>query len=207
MEIKSSDYYEIEIDSPSSIEEHFYLGDLKQRKLYLNCEICAETVGEIIRHILQFNTDDKGIPREERRPIILYINSAGGEVDSGFGLIDAIEASETPVYTVNLAMEYSMAFLIGLAGHKRFSQKNARFLMHDGSCFAYDSTSKVQDLMRFQQSAENRVKEYVLSHSKLSEEEYAERKRVEWYMFADEAKEYGFCDCIIGVDCSVDEVL
>lgn len=207
MEIKRSEYYEIELESTASIEEQFYLNDLKQRKLYLNCEICADTAGEIIRHILQFNADDKGKDVTERRPILLYINSAGGEVDSGFGLIDAIESSATPVYTVNLAMEYSMAFLIGLAGHTRFSQKNARFLMHDGSCFAYDSTSKVQDLMRFQQSAEDRVKDYVLSHSRLSEEEYTAHKREEWYMFADEAKEHGFCDCIIGVDCPVDEVI
>jgi len=203
-----SDYYDIMLDPERSmIEDQFYLNDLRQRKIYLNCEITSDTAGEIIRHILQFNADDKDIPKEERRPIILYINSPGGEVDSGFGLIDAIESSETPVYTVNLAMEYSMAFLIGLAGHKRFSQKNARFLMHDGSSFAYDSTSKVQDLMKFQSAVEARIMAYVLAHSRLTEEEYRDRYRVEWYMFADEAKQHGFCDFIIGTDCPIGEVI
>lgn len=208
MKTKRSDYYELEIASPlSGLEEQLYLRDLKQRKLFLNTEICLDSTGDIARHILQINAEDRDIPREKRRPILLYICSPGGDVDSGFGLIDAIEASETPVYTINMGFEYSMAFLIGLSGHKRFAMKNAKFLMHDGSSFAYNSTSKLQDQMEFQKTAEHRIMEYVTSHSTLSEEEYREKWRVEWYMFADEAKEHGFCDCIIGEDCALDEVV
>ena len=208
MKTKRSDYYELEIASPlSGLEEQLYLRDLKQRKLFLNTEICLDSTGDIARHILQINAEDRDIPKEKRRPILLYICSPGGDVDSGFGLIDAIEASETPVYTINMGFEYSMAFLIGLSGHKRFAMKNAKFLMHDGSSFAYNSTSKLQDQMEFQKTAEHRIMEYVTSHSTLSEEEYREKWRVEWYMFADEAKEHGFCDCIIGEDCTLDEVV
>lgn len=208
MKTKRSDYYELEIASPlSGLEEQLYLRDLKQRKLFLNTEICLDSTGDIARHILQINAEDRDIPKEKRRPILLYICSPGGDVDSGFGLIDAIEASETPVYTINMGFEYSMAFLIGLSGHKRFAMKNAKFLMHDGSSFAYNSTSKLQDQMEFQKTAEHRIMEYVTSHSTLSEEEYREKWRVEWYMFADEAKEHGFCDCIIGEDCALDEVV
>lgn len=208
MKTKRSDYYELEIAAPlSGLEEQLYLRDLKQRKLFLNTEICLDSTGDIARHILQINAEDRNIPREKRRPILLYICSPGGDVDSGFGLIDAIEASETPVYTINMGFEYSMAFLIGLSGHKRFAMRNAKFLMHDGSSFAYNSTSKLQDQMEFQKAAEHRIMEYVISHSSLSEEEYREKWRVEWYMFADEAKEHGFCDCIIGEDCALDEVV
>lgn len=203
-----SDYYEIEIESPlSSVEEQLYVKDLKQRKLFLNSEICAETVFDLIRHIHQINAEDKGIDPTERRPIILYISSPGGDVDVGFGLIDAIESSITPVYTVNTGTWYSMAFLVGLAGHTRYAGKNARFLMHDGSSFAFDSTSKVKDLMEFQDKAENRIKDYILSHTSITEEEYRDKLRVEWYMFSDEAKELGVCDKIIGIDCTVDEVV
>ena len=61
--------------------------------------------------------------------------------------------------------------------------------------------------MRFQQRVEGRIKQYVLSRSKVTSEEYDSNLRVEWYLFADEAKEKGFVDCIIGTDCELDEII
>lgn len=61
--------------------------------------------------------------------------------------------------------------------------------------------------MEFQKRVEARIKEYVLSRSNLSSEEYDNKLRVEWYLFADEAKERGFTDYIIGTDCEIDEMI
>lgn len=206
-------YYDIEFDfegiiaDAGMVGEMFYLQDLKQRKLFLNDGISQETVAEIVKHILQFNCEDKFTPVENRKPILLYVVSNGGEVDAGYELIDVIQNSKTPVYTINLGYQYSMGFLIGLAGHKRYATKNAKFLHHDGSNYVYDSGAKVQDRIRFDARVEERTKEYVLSRSNLTPEEYDAKFRVEWYMFADEAKERGFCDYIIGEDCDLDEVI
>ena len=189
------------------VEDLFHLQDLRNRKLYLNDGISQSSVAEIVKSILRYNEDDKGIAPEERKPILLYIVSGGGEVDSGFELIDAIQFSKTPVYTINLGYQYSMGFLIGLAGHKRYAAKNAKFLMHDGSNFVYNSGAKAQDQMRFNSRVEERVKEYILSRGNLTSDEYDAKLRVEWYMFADDAKERGFVDYIIGVDCDIDEVI
>lgn len=209
-----SDYYDFEIsleELPNglSVDDMFFLKDVKNRKFFLNYEVDQCGIHDIARHILQINKEDDtaGIPREERRPILLYIASNGGEVDSGFELIDIIESSVTPVYTVNLGFQYSMGFLIGLAGHKRYAMKNAKFLMHDGSNFVWNSGAKAQDQMEFNKKVEARVKDYVLSHSNVSEEEYDSKLRVEWYLFADEAKQKGFTDCIIGEDCPLSEVI
>lgn len=206
-------YYDIGIDfekilmDTGCLDEMFYLQDLKKRKMYLNCEITQGSVASIVRHILQFNAEDKGISPEVRQPILLYIISEGGDVDAGFELIDAIQNSKTPVYTINLGYWYSMGFLIGLSGHKRYATKNAKFLMHDGSHFIYNSSAKARDQMRFNDRVEERVKEHVLSLSNLDGDEYDAKLRVEWYMFADEAKERGFVDYIIGEDCDIDEVI
>lgn len=206
-------YYDIDFDFDKIIAESamlddvFYLKDLKQRKLFLNTDIDQLSVFEIVKHIMQFNKEDKGLEASERTPILLYITSNGGEVDSGFELIDVIESSKTPVYTINLGYEYSMGFLIGLAGHKRFATRNAKFLMHDGSQFIFNSGAKAQDQMEFQKKVEERVREYILEHSSLTDEEYDSKLRVEWYLFAEEAKEKGFVDCIIGEDCDIEEVI
>lgn len=206
-------YYDIDFDIAEVLVENgliddlFYLKDLEQRKLFLNANIDQFSVASIVRHIMQFNSDDKGVEIMKRKPIILYITSNGGEVDAGFELIDAIQSSKTPVYTINLGYQYSMGFLIGLAGHKRFAMKNAKFLMHDGSNFVYGTGTKVQDQMEFQKRVEARIKEYIISRSRITSEEYDNKLRVEWYLFADEAKERGFTDYIIGVDCDMDEMV
>lgn len=213
MERNDKGYYDFQADfddilvENGLIDEMFYLRDLKQRKLFLNADIDQFTVADAVKHIMQFNKEDVGIEVEKRAPIILYVTSNGGAVDAGFELIDIIQNSKTPVYTVNLGYQYSMGFLIGLAGHKRFATKNAKFLMHDGSNFVYGSGTKIQDQMEFQRRVESRVKDYILSRSRLTSEEYDNKLRVEWYLFADEAKEKGFTDYIIGVDCEIDDMI
>ena len=213
MSTENRGYYDIDAElaieeiSDAKLSEVMYLKDLKQRKLYLNEEITSISAMEIAHHILQYNADDRSLAPEDRQPIRLYVTSIGGSVDAGFCLIDAILCSKTPVYTINLGWQYSMGFLIGLAGHKRFAATNARFLMHDGASFVYDSGAKAQDQMEFQRRVEERIRAYVLSRSVLKPEEYDAKFRVEWYMFADEAKRYGFTDYIIGKDCDLDEVV
>jgi len=202
--------YDIDMDMPMQgceIEDLFILKDIPIRKFYLNYGVDQPGVHAIARHILQINAEDRGIPVEDRQPILIYIISEGGDVDSGFELIDVIECSETPVYTINIGYQYSMGFLIGLAGHKRYATKNAKFLMHDGSKVIWDSSCKVEDQMEFHKLVESRIKDYVVSHSKLTPEEYDAKRRIEWYMFAEEAKEKGFTDYIIGVDCDIGEIV
>ena len=201
MSTKDNDYYDIEVGteevliSNGMIEEVFYLRDLQQRKLFLNADIDQFSVADSVKHIMQINKEDKGLEIEKRKPILLYITSNGGDVDSGFELIDVIMSSKTPVYTINLGYQYSMGFLIGLAGHKRYATR------------IINSGTKAKDQMEFQSDIESRVKDYVISRTKVTNEEYDKHMRQEWYLFADEAKDYGMVDYIIGIDCDIDEII
>lgn len=201
------DEFEDELLKNGFIDDIFYLRDLKQRKLFISTNICQETVDNAIRHIMQINREDMGVVRENRKPIILYVTSNGGDVDAGFALIDVILSSETPVYVINQGYQYSMGFLIGLAGHKRFAMPHAKFLMHDGSQFVYNSGAKAQDQMEFNKRMEERIKKYVLSRTKITSEMYDSQMRKEWYMFADEAKKLGVTDYIIGEDCTINDIV
>lgn len=148
-------YYDIDVAIEKTlldsgmIDELFYLQDLKQRKLFLNSDIDQYTVADIVKHIMQINKEDKEIEPNKRKPILLYVTSNGGEIDSGFELIDVIMNSKTPVYTINLGYQYSMGFLIGLAGHKRYATRNAKFLHHDGTNVIINSGTKAKDQMEF----------------------------------------------------------
>ena len=212
MENITKGFYDVDIEGELQcggigIYDVFYLQDLRQRKLFLNQRIDQCAVNDIAKHILQYNKEDDGKEIAKRQPILLYVVSEGGEVDSGFELIDVIQASVTPVYTINLGYQYSMGFLIGIAGHKRFGMKHSKYLMHDGSNFVFNSGAKAQDQMEFNKKVEERIKQYVLERSKVTSEEYDSKLRVEWYMFADEAKEKGFVDYIVGEDCNIYEII
>lgn len=205
-------YYDIDdledaIEGRCNVDELFYIKDLKQRKLFLNGEIDRISVSGIIRHILQYNADDADIEPSRRRPIYLYMTSEGGDIADGFMLIDVIEASQTPVYTINFGYWYSMSLLIGIAGHKRYASKNATYLIHDGSGGAYGSQAKVGDHIEFMHKIADRVRQYIISHSSITPEEYDANRRVEWYLFSNEAKEKGLIDAIIGEDCEISDVV
>lgn len=191
------------------LEEYLHLKDLENRELYLVREInplCAEdganmflsTVNYIIKHIIEFNAQDKGLDPSQRQPIKLFINSPGGSVSEGFPLVSTIELSKTPVHTVNIGTWSSMAFCIGIAGHKRFALPYTKFLLHEGSTFAGGASGAVQDAIDFEKRYKDEViKKHVLEHSKMTEQEYASLLRCEYYMLPQDALRHGFIDDIV----------
>lgn len=188
--------------------DEFELEDLNERRLYLNSDVDETIIESLVYHILRYNREDKDKPIEERKPIYLYINSPGGHVCDGYGLIDAMIDSKTPIYTVNQALCASMGFLIFIAGSKRYTMRHSQFLMHDGSTAGWDSTAKMKDRMEFETiQIEKMTKDYILSRTKITQELYDQKYRVEWYMLPEEAKTHGICTHIVGVDCEIDEIL
>ena len=129
--------------------EEYEMSDLEERRLFINGVIDDEVIDTIVYHILRYNREDKGVPILERVPIKLYINSNGGDVYSGYGLISAITSSHTPIHTINQGTCASMAFLIFISGDKRYSMENSMFLMHEGFTGGFDNTSKMRDRMEF----------------------------------------------------------
>lgn len=193
-------------DAESSVK---YCIDPTLRQIWLTKEIDSDIAREVCESILFCNYEDTvlKVPQEERVPIILYISCPGGNVADSISIINVIEESITPVYTVNLGYAYSAAFLINLAGHKRYSLEMSTYLMHDGAIELECGYSKAHDYMDFKKKMDVKMKDFVLKHSVITSEEYTSKFRTEWYMFADEAKEYGFVDCILKDDCDITSIL
>lgn len=189
------------------LSDIFYMQEYVKRKQFLTAEINSGSVEDVCKAIMHYNEEDNGVDPAKRKPILLYLDTFGGETTAGFKLIDVIQSSKTPVYVINQCTCYSMGFLIYIVGHKRFASKSATFLMHDGSIQLGDSGSKTRDYMRFDEEVEKRTKDMVLEKTGITAEMYDSKMREEWYMFADEAKELGIVDSIIGVDCELDDVI
>jgi ATP-dependent Clp protease protease subunit len=204
------------IDDNIKAQLQLGLGDYEQykifmdRRIYLTTQIvCTDdedgcddyyrsATMRAVEDIMDFNRADIDVPVADRKPIRIYINSPGGDIAEGFSLLSAIELSKTPIYTINIGQWSSMAFLIGIAGHRRFSLPYMTFLMHDGSSGVFDSGSKAQDRMKFDDHFSNEViKKHVLKHSNMKAVEYDALVRVEYYMLPEDALEHGFIDEIV----------
>ena len=163
------------------LDDNDELYDRENRTLFLNNEVNEDVFDSLVYMIMKYNRDDKGKPIEERTPIKIYINTPGGSVSDGFGLIDAIIASNTPVYTINQATCYSMGFLIFLAGDKRFSMPNATFLCHEGSGFSFGAISKIKERLEFETiQMEKHIMDYIVSRTNISEELYKANYKTEY---------------------------
>jgi ATP-dependent Clp endopeptidase proteolytic subunit ClpP len=92
-------------------------------ELYFYEEVNTESV-------LCLNTMLKTMEREVHGPIILYINSPGGDVFCGLSAMDHVAAIKVPVHTVADGLCCSAATFIFLAGEKRFIKPHAHVLIH-----------------------------------------------------------------------------
>lgn len=194
-------------EESNSIVDELLRGMLNERIIVINDTISIDILEAASLQIIKFNKQDKDIPRDKRSPIWLYIQSPGGSVMSGLNLIDIIESSETPVYTMCFSNCSSMAFHIFISGHKRFAFKNSILLNHDGEVSLSNSSSKAKDTMAFFNSLEERIKNHVVNKTKITPDFYDSIYEKEYYMYAnEEGKNLGCVDYIIGEDVGLNDI-
>ena len=166
------------------------------RKLYLDNEVDGNALN-IQRMILRWNMEDAGLPTEERKPIHLYIFSPGGEVDTMWSLIDTMEASETPIYTVNMGVAASAAGLIFMAGSKRYMLSRSRVVIHEGSARMAGDAVKVMDAGESYKKMLRQMKEYILKRTRISAAVLNKQKCHDWELDAKYCLEHGVCDAVV----------
>ena len=167
-----------------------------KRELVINeiDEDVAESVETLIKFWNSVDNENK-IPIENREPIKIYIDSYGGLVTAAFTIIDAIKLSKTPIVTVNIGKAYSAGFFIFITGNKRISYPRASFLYHEGSIGSGRmDAGKFRNYANFYERELDNLKELVLEHTKISEEEYNKHIKDDWWLMANEALDLGICD-------------
>ena len=180
---------------------------IDHRILVVNREIDESCVEDYVLYILKWNREDRDIPKDKRKPIYVYINSPGGDIWSGFALVDAILQSETKVIGLAMGLVASMAYYIYIACHERYAFRNTVLLQHDGVTTVSNTSSKAKDAMKFFDTMNDQIKDFVISQTKITEEFYSSIYEKEYYMYSSEAKDLGCVHHIIGVDCSINDVI
>ena len=173
-----------------------YYKQLQDRKIIINEEISENIIESVVIPLIDMDNDGTG------KPIEIYLNTCGGELYHGFSLVSIIEKCKTPITIHILAIAASMGLLIAMAGHNNPNVKTICHpfsvgLMHSGSRYMEGSSHAVKDTFDFSQSYDDKIKDYILSHTNIDESLYEKIDRKEYWMGADEMKRLGIVDEIV----------
>lgn len=166
------------------------------RKMWIDMQVDASAVG-YLRMIHLWNAEDKDKPVEDRKPIRIYLQNYGGDGDMMWMLLDAIVASKTPIYTINVGVAASAASLIFIAGHKRYMMKNARVVIHEGSAGFSGDAVKVLDQTDSYRKELKRMKEFILAHTEIPPATLNKKRNNDWDIDATYCLEHKVCDFIV----------
>ena len=169
---------------------------LKDRIIFLGEDVNATTASLVIAQLLFLESED---PEKE---ISLYINSPGGSITDGMGIIDTMNYISCPVSTICIGMAASMGAALLAAGEKgkRFATPNAEILIHQpliggGGLQGQATEIKIHadHLVRTREKL-NKLLSEKTGQSIETIERDTERDH---YMTAQEALEYGLIDGIM----------
>lgn len=140
----------------------------------------------IVKNIINLNMNN------QEDPIILLVNSNGGLLDVTNSIIDAINFSAAPVWTVNMGNALSGGCLVFLAGEKRFTTKNSWCMAHAGSGGFQGNYSETKEATKVWEMQVKRMGEYIMERTGLDAKTYNKYKNKDWYLNADQQIEFGF---------------
>lgn len=189
--LKTEKFDEV-LDTAFQLNREIYLGGIDS------------TVADNVEAVIRFwNLVDEsaGTPEGERKPIKIYIDSPGGELQATFSIIDAIAMSKTPIYTINIGEACSGGFFIAIAGHARFAYPHSHFMYHEGSVGMGGDAHKFRNAADFYKKQLNQLKEHTLKFTNLTEEDYERILKDDYWLTAEEALAIGVCDKIITEFC------
>lgn len=171
-----------------------YYKCLSENTILINQEIDENLVEYAIIPLKRMDAD------ENITHIDIIIDSPGGEIYSGFALISAIEHCKTPITMHIVGMAASMACYIAMAKSptlKVVCDEWSVGLIHAGSTMLEGNSNSVKDMFKFNERYEEKIKEYVLSHTKIDEKMYNEIERYEFWMSSSDLLKYNVVDEIV----------
>jgi ATP-dependent Clp protease protease subunit len=166
---------------------------MADRIIFLGTEI-DDYIANIIQAQLLFleNTDHS-------KDIQIYINSPGGSVYAGLGIYDTMQYIKPDVATICTGMAASMGAVLLCAGHagKRTGLKHSRVMIHQPLGGARGQASDIEITAREIQKLKKELYDIIAFHSgKPYDQVWADSDRDYW-MIAQEAKEYGMIDEVL----------
>lgn len=166
---------------------------LKDRIIFLGTEIDNATANTIIAQLLFLEATDPD------KDIYIYINSPGGSVSSTIAIYDTIQYIRADVATICIGMAASGAALILASGTKgkRFVLPNSRIMVHQPLGGAQGQVTDIEIQTRELKRIKDTINKILTHHTGQKYEKVEKDTDRDFYMSAQESKEYGLVDEVI----------
>ena len=166
---------------------------MMDRIIFLGTEIDDSTDNTLQAQLLFLDSTDPG------KDISIYVNSPGGSVHAGLGIYDTMQFISSDVATICTGMAASMAAVLLVAGKegKRSALKHSRVMIHQPMGGAQGQASDIEITAREIQKLKKELYTIIAEHSHTDfDKVWADSDRDYW-MTAEEAKEYGMIDRVM----------
>ena len=163
---------------------------MMDRIIFLGTEISDYTANTIQAQLLYLDSVDSS------KEISIYLNSPGGSVTAGLGIYDTMQFISSPVATICTGMAASMAAVLLVAGQegKRSALPHSRVMIHQPLGGVQGQASDIEITAREIQKLKKELYTIISEHSHTPfDKVWADSDRDYW-MSAQEAKEYGMID-------------
>lgn len=160
---------------------------LDSRTILLCGPVTDDLAREVMAQLLVLDAMDG------KKPIKVFINSPGGSVDAGFAIYDAMRFVSAPVHSIcaGLAASAATVILLGAAKGRRWSLPNTRYLIHQPSTGMQGTASDVAIGAKEILNLRQKVNELLAAETGQTVARIADDTRRDYWMSAEEAKEYG----------------
>lgn len=166
---------------------------LKERIIFLGGPITDVVANTIIAQLLFLESQD---PKKE---IKLYINSPGGSVTAGLAVYDTMQFVKCDVSTICVGMAASMGAVLLAAGKKgrRFVLPNSEVMLHQVMGGAEGQAVEIEISARHIIKVKDRLNKIIAKHTGKTLSNIEKDTDRDFFMTAEEAKQYGLVDEII----------
>ena len=166
---------------------------LKDSIIFVGTPIDDSIANLVIAQMLFLEAEDPD------RDILLYINSPGGVVTAGMAIYDTMQFIKPDVSTicVGIAMSMGALLLAGGADGKRMALPHSKILIHQVSAGFQGQATDIEIQARETLNMKRLLEEIIAGHTKQPLEKVAKDMERDYFMTADEAKDYGIIDNVI----------
>jgi len=166
---------------------------LNERIVFLGTPVSEEIANLIVAQLIHLESEDPD------KDISMYINSPGGSVYAGLAIYDTMQYIKPPVQTicVGVAMSMGALLLAGGAEGKRMALPNSKILIHQVSGGFSGQATDIEIHAKEIIDVRARLDEIIAKHTGQDLEKVANDTDRDYFMSAQEAKEYSIVDRVI----------
>ncbi len=166
---------------------------LRERIVFLGQQIDADLANLVVAQLLFLDAEDP------EKDIYVYINSPGGSVSAGMGIYDTLRHIRPDVSTICVGLAASMGAFLLSAGTKgkRMSLPHSRIMIHQPLGGAQGQATDIEIQAKEILYHKQRLNEMLAEHTGQSIERIQEDTERDFFMSAEEARDYGLVDQVI----------